>query len=226
MKKNIQNKKSELVFILDCSGSMGSFEKATISGYNEMLEKQQKTTGEARLTTVLFNDEERILHDRIPLHGVRPITEEEYITSGCTALLDALGHTLERIADVQKYTAAEEKAEQVIFVIITDGYENSSKIYSYEQIHRLVFQAKEKGWEFIFMGANMDAIAEASRFGIDSSRSVTYYQDNKGIRASYRGMNCLMSQIRCKEASIDDSWKEDIEKYVREKQKKSRKKVK
>ena len=218
MKKNTKTNKSELVFILDRSGSMSGFEKATISGYNEMLQKQQKAEGEAYLTTVLFNDSERILHDRIPLQGVRPITAEEYQTNGCTALLDAMGHTLERIFDVQKYTAKKERAAQVIFVIITDGYENSSTEYSYKAINRLVLQAKEKGWEFIFMGANMDAIAEASKFGIKASRAVAYYQDEAGVKENYSAIGSVLCQLRCN-SPIDDSWKADIEEYARKKRK-------
>lgn len=164
MKKGL----TELVFILDKSGSMSGLETDTIGGYNSMLQKQKEVEGECYITTVLFDNNYELLHDRIDIRAVSPITEKEYQVGGTTALLDAIGRTISKIANAQKHTADDYRAEKVLFVIITDGEKNSSREYSAEKIKAQIEQQKTKyGWEFIFLGANIDAVQTASRFGID-----------------------------------------------------------
>lgn len=218
MEMNAGNGTSELIFILDRSGSMGGYEEATLNGYNEMLQKQQALPGTARLTTVLFSDDMQVLYERIPLADVQPLTENEYVTGGCTALLDAMGSTILRIHQGQQDTPTEGRAKHIIVVIITDGYENASVEYSFKQIHDLITRQKEQyGWEFIFMGANMDAVKEARNFGIQADRAVTYHQDLEGITMSYRDVGKCMFAMRC-DRPVDSSWKANIEEYVKEKQ--------
>ncbi|MBQ0060045.1 MAG: VWA domain-containing protein, partial [Lachnospiraceae bacterium] len=160
MQKNL----TELVFILDRSGSMGGLEKDTIGGFNAMIERQKKQEGQVNVTTVLFDDKYDMIHDRIPINDLRPMTEDDYYVRGCTALLDAMGETIHRMGNTQKYLVEEKRAEKVIFVITTDGMENASRHYDRAQIKRMIERQKEKyGWEFIFLGANMDAVAEAAR---------------------------------------------------------------
>lgn len=187
MKKNL----TELVFILDKSGSMGGLEKDTIGGYNSMLEKQKAVEGECVITTVLFDNNYELLHDRIDIRAVKPITEEEYFVGGSTALLDAIGKTVAKIGNVQKNTAEEYRAEKVMFVIITDGEENASRRYSAETVREMIKRQKEKfGWEFIFLGANIDAVETAGRFGIDADRAVDYVPDSEGTELNF----CMMTE--------------------------------
>lgn len=187
MKKNL----TELVFILDKSGSMGGLEKDTIGGYNSMLEKQKAVEGECVITTVLFDNNYELLHDRIDIRAVKPITEEEYFVGGSTALLDAIGKTVTKIGNVQKNTAEEYRAEKVMFVIITDGEENASRRYSAETVREMIKRQKEKfGWEFIFLGANIDAVETAGRFGIDADRAVDYVPDSEGTELNF----CMMTE--------------------------------
>lgn len=212
MKKNL----TELVFILDRSGSMSGLESDTIGGFNGMLEKQKKEDGEAVITTVLFDDHYELLHDRIDIRGVSPMSDKEYYVRGCTALLDAVGQTINKISTVQKNTSEEMQAEKIIFVIITDGLENASKEYSYNQIKEMVEgHNKMTGWEFMFLGANMDAVSEAGKFGIDSSRAVTYNNDTRGVELNYKAVADAVSMMRCCSAPIGREWKEEIEKDVR-----------
>ena len=164
MKKNL----TELVMILDRSGSMGGLENDTIGGYNSMLDKQRKVEGEVLVSTVLFDDVSDVIHDRVPIGGVRPITENEYYVRGCTALLDAVGGAIRHIRNVHKYAREEDRPEKTIFVITTDGMENASRKYDYKAVKRMVGQQKEAGWEFLFLGANIDAIEVAGRFGCRS----------------------------------------------------------
>jgi uncharacterized protein YegL len=211
MKKDL----TELVFILDRSGSMGGLESDTIGGYNAMLEKQKKECGEAIITTVLFDDRYELLHDRINLRGVKPITDREYYVRGCTALLDAIGKTINKIINAQKHTAEEERAEHVLFVIITDGLENSSREYSYEKVRQMVEQQKsEYGWEFIFLGANMDAIAVARQFGINRDRAANYYADSKGTLLNYEVIDEAISSLRA-DHRISENWKERIDEDIK-----------
>lgn len=207
MKKDL----TELVFILDKSGSMSGLEADTIGGYNSMLKKQQKGEGEAIVTTVLFNDEYELLHDRIHINGIAPITEDDYEVGGMTALLDAIGLTIQKIAKVQKNTKEEERAEKILFVITTDGMENSSREYTPEKIKKMIQNQKEAfGWEFIFLGANIDAISTAAQFGIDEDFAVNYHADEKGTQLNYEVLNEAVMSFR-KEKKIERRWKEGIE---------------
>jgi len=207
MKKRL----TELVFILDRSGSMSGLENDTIGGYNSLLKKQKKTPGEATITTVLFDDQYELLHDRINLKGVVPITEKEYYVRGSTALLDAIGRTVDKIKNAQKHTAEHEQAENVMFVITTDGMENASREYSYNRIKAMIEQQKEKyGWEFLFIGANIDAIETASKFGISSDRAANYHADAMGTKLMF---NTISETMCCARAAqpIDETWKENID---------------
>lgn len=187
MKKNL----TELVFILDKSGSMRGLEKDTIGGYNSMLDKQKAVEGQCVITTVLFDNNYELLHDRIDIRAVKPITEEEYFVGGSTALLDAVGKTVHKIETVQKNTSEEYRAEKVMFVIITDGEENASRQYSANQVKKMIERQKAKfGWEFIFLGANIDAVETAGRFGIDADRAVDYVPDSEGTKLNF----CMMSK--------------------------------
>ena len=177
---------TELVFILDRSGSMSGLEEDTIGGFNSMLEKQKAEPGECRITTVLFDNQYELLHDRIDIKAVSPLTGKEYYVRGMTALLDAIGTTINKIDAVQKNTAEEHRAGKVLFVITTDGMENASREFSYDKIKELIKQQKEKhDWEFIFLGANIDAVAVAGRFGVDHTRAQSFHNDKEGIALNY-----------------------------------------
>lgn len=187
MKKNL----TELVFILDKSGSMSGLEGDTIGGYNSMLERQRKVDGECVITTVLFDNRYELLHDRIDIRAVAPITKKEYSVGGSTALLDAIGKTIHKIRTAQKNTAKDYQAEKVMFVIITDGEENSSRHYSSTQVKEMIQRQKELyDWEFIFLGANIDAVETAGQFGIDADRAVDYVPDGEGTKLNF----CMMSE--------------------------------
>lgn len=193
MKKN----STELVFILDKSGSMSGLEKDTIGGYNSFLEKQRSVDGECRITTVLFDNRYELLHDRIDLHAVSPITEKEYYVGGTTALLDAIGTTIHKIATAQEHTAEAFRAEKVMFVIITDGEENASHEYSAEKVKEMINRQKECcGWEFIFLGANIDAVETAGRFGIDKDRAIDYVPDDIGTELNFQMMSETVASFR------------------------------
>lgn len=203
---------AELVFILDRSGSMSGLESDTIGGFNGMIAKQKKQEGEARVTTILFDDQYEVLHDRIPIQGVHPMDEKQYNVRGCTALLDAVGRTIEKIINVQKHTDEALQAEKVIFVITTDGLENASKKYRYERLRKMIERQKEAyGWEFIFMGANMDAIAEAKKFGIEEDRAVSYQNDEQGIALNYEVMADTINEMRSSSVRVGREWKKRIE---------------
>jgi len=186
MRKN----KTELVFILDKSGSMSGLETDTIGGFNAMLKKQQKADGEAYVTTVLFNHDYELLHDRINVKGISPMTDDDYEVGGTTALLDTIGFTLQKIMNVQKRTSESERADKVLFVISTDGMENASREYTADKIKKMIQEQKEKyGWEFIFLGANIDAVTTAAQFGIEEEFAVDYHADNKGTQLNYEAIN-------------------------------------
>lgn len=207
MKKGL----TELVFILDRSGSMSGLESDTIGGYNALLQKQKKEAGEAVITTVLFDDRYELLHDRINIKGIEPITDKEYFVRGCTALLDAVGKTINKIGNVQKHTAEDERAEHVMFVITTDGMENSSREFSYEKVRRMIERQKSKyGWEFIFLGANIDAVAAAERFGISKDRAANYNADSEGTLLNYEVISETVSCMRASQP-ISESWKDRID---------------
>lgn len=208
MRKNL----TELVFILDRSGSMSGLEGDTIGGYNSLLEKQKKESGDAIITTVLFDDKYELLHDRISISSIAPITDKEYYVRGCTALLDAVGKTINKISNAQKHTAEEERAEHVMFVITTDGMENASREYSHEKIRNMVEHQKSKyGWEFIFLGANIDAVATAKSFGISPDRAANFNSDSEGTQLNYEILSETVSCVRIAK-TIPNNWKDRIEK--------------
>ena len=208
MKKGL----TELVFILDKSGSMGGLETDTIGGYNSMLEKQKAVEGECHITTVLFNNSYDLLHDRIDIRAVNGITEKEYSVGGSTALLDAIGRTIHKIGNAQKHTTDDFRAEKVIFVIITDGEENSSREFSSEKVKALIENQKVKyGWEFIFLGANIDAVQAAARFGIKADRAQNYHADSEGVELNFRVMSEAVATYR-KSAVMPEDWNEEIQK--------------
>ena len=208
---------TEIVFILDRSGSMSGLEKDTIGGYNSLIKKQKKEEGEAYISTVLFDDRTEVLHDRVGLDKIKPMTEEEYYVRGCTALLDAVGGAIHHIGNVHKYAREEDRPEKTLFIITTDGQENSSRMYTYEKVKRMVESQKKKyGWEFLFLGANIDAVAEAGRFGIKPDRAVNYECDEIGTAVNYRALNKAVSRARnCAANEMDKAlaadWKEEIE---------------
>lgn len=193
MKKNL----TELVFILDKSGSMAGLERDTIGGFNAMLDKQKAQAGECRITTVLFDHRYELLHDRTDIRAVRPITAREYRVGGSTALLDALGKTIHKIATAQKNTAEAFRAEKVLFVIITDGEENASREYSAQEVKERIQRQKNRyGWEFLFLGANIDAVETAARFGIDPRCAADYVPDSQGTALNFRAMSETVSAFR------------------------------
>ena len=202
----------ELVFILDKSGSMGGLETDTIGGYNSMLKKQKTVAGEAHITTVLFDNRFELLHDRIDIRAVSPITENEYCVGGSTALLDAIGLTIQKIINVQKNTAEDYKAKKVMFVIITDGEENSSRRYSADRVRQMIeHQKTQYGWEFVFLGANIDAVETAGRFGISPDRAQNYHADSEGVELNFRVISDAVATFR-EHASIPHNWNEEIQK--------------
>ena len=203
---------TELVFILDRSGSMSGLERDTIGGFNSMIEKQKKEEGEALVSTVLFDNENVVIHDRLPLDKVPCMTEEEYFTRGCTALLDAVGGAIHHIGNVHKYAREEDRPEKTLFVITTDGMENASRRYSAREIKEKIKRQTEKyGWEFLFLGANIDAVETADNLGIRRDRAANYRQTNRGVERSYYAMSEAISTVRmgCAE-------KMDLAEYLKE----------
>ena len=211
--KNNKPKDVELVFILDRSGSMGGLESDTIGGYNSMLSKQKKEkTGKVSVTTVLFDDQYELLYNQVPIEKVSPMTEKEYYVRGSTALLDAIGKT---VMQVKANQDKKEIKDKVLFVIITDGMENASREYRVEQVKKLIEERKEKdNWEFLFLGANIDAIGAAKDIGIDSSRAVRFKSDKKGTAKNYEVLNEAIKEIRGG-YQLNDSWKNGIEEDVK-----------
>lgn len=208
MKKGL----TELIFILDKSGSMGGLERDTIGGYNSMLEKQKEVEGECYITTVLFDNNYELLHDRINIKAVSPITEKEYCVGGSTALIDAIGRTINKIGNAQKHTSDDYKAENVMFVIITDGEENSSREYTSQQIKKMIEHQKSKyGWEFVFLGANIDAVETAKSFGIAPDRAQNYHADSKGVELNFRVVSDAMTSYReC--SAMPACWNDELQK--------------
>ncbi|MBQ1923022.1 MAG: VWA domain-containing protein [Lachnospiraceae bacterium] len=207
MRKNL----TEIVFILDRSGSMRGLEKDTIGGYNGMIDKQKKEEGEALVTTVLFDDRIEVPYDRVPLGDLPEMTEKEYYVRGCTALLDAVGTSVERIATIHKYAREEDRPEHTIFIITTDGLENASRRFTYDQVKRLITrQQEESGWEFIFLGANIDAVKAAGDIGIRRERAVNYRCDPVGTKLNYEAMDKAVHSVRMGE-ELDDSWREELD---------------
>lgn len=198
---------TELVFILDRSGSMSGLENDTIGGYNALLKKQQREAGQALITTVLFDNQYELLHDRKDLHEISPITDKDYYVRGTTALLDAIGFTVSNIANMQKRLLAEERAKRVMFVITTDGMENASREYTYEKVRQMIeYQKSAHEWEFLFLGANIDAMATAEQFGIDRTRATNYHADRQGTKLQYEVISETVSSIRANKP-LSENWK-------------------
>lgn len=205
MKKGL----TELVFILDRSGSMQGLELDTIGGFNSMLLKQKELVGECNITTVLFDNNIKTLHDRISIKAVGLLTEKEYQVGGSTSLLDAVGTAVDKIVNVQRGTAEDYQAEKVLFVIITDGAENSSSMYSSQNIkEKIHLQTEKYGWEFIFLGANIDAVETASEIGIQRNRAANFHADHEGVSLNFE----VMAQAVCdmRESTLQENWADPI----------------
>ena len=208
MKKNL----TELVFILDRSGSMAGLEQDTIGGFNAMMEKQKREPGETLVSTVLFDQDTQVIHDRVPLEELRPLTEEEYYVRGCTALLDAVGGAIRHIGNVHKYAREEDVPEKTLFVITTDGMENASRRYDYDRVKDMIRRQQEQyGWEFLFLGANIDAAREAGRFGIRPECAADYHADSRGTRVIYESLAQAVCQVRSCAAPLQADWKKEID---------------
>lgn len=212
----VKNNVTELVFILDRSGSMSGLEDDTIGGFNSLIEKQKKEDGKCFVTTVLFDHEIITLHDRLNLKKIEPMTRNEYEVRGCTALIDAIGTTIKHIVNIHKYARREDVPENTMFVIITDGMENASKKYSSDKVKKMIEKEKEKyGWEFIFIGANIDAVETASHFGIDEDRAVNYHADKKGTKVVYEAVCESVCNFRGG-APLGSKWRNKINKDYNE----------
>ena len=207
MKKGL----TELVFILDRSGSMQGLERDTIGGFNAMIEKQKQEPGEALISTVLFDDDSLVLHDRIPVQKIAPMTTGDYQVRGCTALLDALGGAIHHIGNVHKYARDEDRPEKTLFVITTDGMENASCRYGADRVRQMISRQKERyGWEFLFLGANIDAVRTARAYGISEDRAVSYRCDSAGTQLNYEVISDAVSAVRsC--APLSRDWKKRID---------------
>lgn len=207
MKNNI----TELVFILDRSGSMAGLESDTIGGFNSLIEKQKKQPGKCYVSTVLFDNESRVLHDRLPLEDIRPMTDNDYTVGGCTALLDALGGAIHHISNIHKYARPEDVPEHTMFVITTDGMENASHRFTAPQVKALVRRMQEQyKWEFLFLGANIDAVETARSYGIRPDRAVNYHADGRGTRVVYENIAQAVCSMRSN-APLGADWKAEIE---------------
>ena len=203
MRKNL----TEIVFILDRSGSMSGLEADTIGGFNSMIEKQKKAEGEALISTVLFDNTSEVIHDRVSVQNIKPMTDEDYTVRGCTALLDAIGGAIHHIGNVHKYARAEDVPEHTM----TDGMENASRRYDSEKVKKMIERQKEKyGWEFLFLGANIDAVETARHFGISEDRAVNYHSDSEGTQLNYEVVSEAICAVRCS-APLGADWKKRID---------------
>ena len=207
MKKQL----TEIVFILDRSGSMCGLEADTIGGFNSLIAKQKKEEGEALISTILFDDCTEVLHDRVPLDRIKPMTEDDYYVRGCTALMDALGKAIKHISTIHKYAREEDRPSKTIFIITTDGKENASRQYSSERVKKMVEERKSKyGWEFLFLGANIDAVETAGHFGISKDRAVNYHSDSEGTALNYEVLSDAICSVRaCR--PLTAAWKTRID---------------
>ena len=207
MKKQL----TEIVFILDRSGSMCGLEADTIGGFNSLIAKQKKEDGEALISTILFDDCTEVLHDRVPLDRIKPMTEDDYYVRGCTALMDALGKAIKHISTIHKYAREEDRPSKTIFIITTDGKENASRQYSSERVKKMVEERKSKyGWEFLFLGANIDAVETAGHFGISKDRAVNYHSDSEGTALNYEVLSDAICSVRaCR--PLTAAWKTRID---------------
>lgn len=207
MRKNL----TEIVFILDRSGSMSGLESDTIGGFNSMIAKQKKEEGEALISTILFDNFSEVVHDRVAVRDILPMTDKDYTVRGCTALLDAIGDAIRHIGNIHKYARAEDVPEHTLFVITTDGMENASRHYDSDKVKRMIERQKEKyGWEFLFLGANIDAVETAGQFGISQDRAVNYHSDSQGTQLNYQVVSEAISAVRCS-ATLGADWKKRID---------------
>ena len=219
-KMDQQNEKredlTELVFILDRSGSMSGLEGDTIGGFNSLVEKQKQQRGKCLVTTVLFDSRVVTLHDRVELQDLRPMTREDYCVGGCTALLDALGGTIRHIANIHRYARPEDVPARTSFVIMTDGLENASRCFGSDEVKRMIRHEKEKyGWEFLFLAANIDAVETAERIGIQRDRAVNYHPDKMGVRAAYKAVSDAVSARRACAEPLSADWSEEVDRDYR-----------
>lgn len=206
-----RNNITELVFILDRSGSMAGLESDTIGGFNAMIEKQRKEDGECYVSTVLFDNHSEVLHDRVKLSEIKSMTDRDYTVRGCTALIDAIGGAIHHIANIHKYARHEDVPEHTMFIITTDGLENASHRYTSDKVKQMIEHEKEKyGWEFLFIGANIDAVETAARYGIDRDRAVNYHADEKGTKILYESVSKAVCNVRCSQPLSND-WSTDID---------------
>ena len=211
MKKNL----TEIVFILDRSGSMAGLEADTIGGFNAMIEKQKQEAGQAYISTVLFDHESVVIHDRVDVQKLKPMTGRDYYVRGCTALLDAVGGAISHIGNVHKYAREEDRPEKTLFVITTDGMENASRRYDYAKVKQMITARQAQGWEFLFLGANIDAAREAARFGIHADNAADYRADSVGTGVVYETVNDALCQARRCDAPLKANWKEKVDRDYR-----------
>ncbi|WP_300281918.1 vWA domain-containing protein [Peptacetobacter sp.] len=203
---------TELVFIIDKSGSMSGLESDTIGGFNSLINKQKREEGDAFVSVVFFNDKSDVLLDRVNIKDVKELTEDDYVCISCTALLDAVGDSIKHIKNIHKYARKEDIPEKTVFVIITDGLENASKKYRYYDVKKLIERVKEESkWEFLFLGANIDAIGEAKNLGIEKDYAVEFCCDERGIELNYESVSNAVKIMRCCDKKIGSGWKKDIE---------------
>ena len=210
MVEKVKNNVTELVFILDRSGSMAGLESDTIGGFNAMIEKQKNQDGKCYVSTVLFDNVSEVLHDRVDLKDIKPMTDREYTVRGCTALIDAIGGAIHHIGNVHKYARNEDVPEHTIFVITTDGMENASHKYTADKVKSMIERQKERyGWEFLFIGANIDAVETAAQYGIDKDRAVNYNADKMGTKILYKSVSTVVENVRASRP-IDANWGEEL----------------
>ncbi len=202
---------TEIVFVLDRSGSMAGLESDTIGGFNGLLNKQKGDEGEAYVTTVLFDHEQKLLHDRLPIKEVPEMTDRDYVVRGSTALLDAVGDSISRIEMIHKYIRKEDVPAKTLFVITTDGMENSSDKYTAQQVKALISRKTEEGWEFLFLGANIDAVSSAQAIGIKADRAVNYHADTEGTAKNFRAMEKAVSAVRKNQPLAASAWRDEVD---------------
>lgn len=214
MKKDL----TELVFILDRSGSMAGLVEDTIGGFNSMIEKQKNEEGECLVSVVLFDNDSEVLFDRVPVKDIPELTRRQYSPRGCTALMDAIGGAIHHIGNVHKYAREEDVPEKTVFVITTDGMENASRMYGADRVRAMIRHEQDKyGWEFLFLGANIDAVETARRYGLKDGRAVRYHNDREGIKLNYEVVSETIAQVRATK-SVPEGWLKDIEKDYRERE--------
>ncbi len=206
MKKDL----TELVFILDKSGSMSGLEEDTIGGFNAMIRKQKKAPGEALVSAVLFSDDSDVIIDRVPLDEVKPLTEDDYFVGGCTALIDAIGGAIHHVQMIHKYIRKEDTPEHTMFVITTDGMENASHQYTSNQVKKMIKKQEKQGWEFLFLGANIDAVSTAANFGIRKERAVNYHADQQGTQVNFEALSEAVTDLRT-DGAIKANWRQKID---------------